>query len=151
MKDSRTVRIEVLFNTSFGLIDQVDMSSNQVGYVVLQLLLQTFPEKEHLYQADDEGLTPLHRAAYYGNHVAIDIIHSHVEKLKDRFDWNPLSANGLTPLDALGRVRNSVRVSEEELRPLHTIMKKNTITCFVKLRGHGGQFSRELNDNIAIV
>jgi ankyrin repeat protein len=127
-----------------------DMSSNPVGYIVLRLLLQRFPEKEFLYHADDQGLTPLHRAAYFGNAVAIDIIQSHVQGRGEQLDWNRLSSTGTTPLDHVGNVRGVVRVSEEDHRALHAILKKNTIRCFLKLRELGGQYSKELSNTIPV-
>jgi ankyrin repeat protein len=127
-----------------------DMSSNPVGYIVLRLLLQRFPGKEFLYHADDQGLTPLHRAAYFGNAVAIDIIQSHVQGRGEQLDWNRLSSAGTTPLDHVGNVRGVVRVSEEDHRALHAILKKNTIRCFLKLRELGGQYSKELSNTIPV-
>lgn len=117
---------------------------------MLRLLLERFPGKEFLYHVDDQGITPLHRAAYFGNVVAIGIIESHVQSLNERLDWNRLSSTGTTPLDLVGQVRGIVRISEEDHRALHSILKRNTIKCYLKLRQLGGQYSRELNDTLAV-
>jgi len=115
-----------------------DISSNQVGYAVLRLLLRTFPGREHLDMTNDQGYTPIHLAVYHANVIALEIIKDHLASLEQELDPNFAGPGAPPPLNGIGQIRNNLLLKEEDEPYLYAILKKNTAKTYALMRNLGG-------------
>ena len=60
---------------------------------------------------DSDGHTPLHHAVYFGNFIAIEIIQNHLESIGEKIDWNPLCIHNRTPLNYVGGLCGSLKLT----------------------------------------
>ncbi|KAK1831877.1 hypothetical protein QBC39DRAFT_350381 [Podospora conica] len=124
-----------------------NLDSNPTGYDVLRSLLRRFPGREHLEHPDNDGLTPLHQAAYNANLTALQIIQEHVVRTGQVVDWNSLvSETGGTVLSYTGTIRQRLSFDEVIHRQHIASLKLRTAKTYELLRNCGACLPSELED-----